>query len=77
MASPSNPTNPLANTELVIKPAHMPLFPTMNSCQSVIDLAISQLPGVPVNTIMALFMTYHNTLLAILERETNYVPRKG
>lgn len=77
MASPSNPTNPSAKNKLVIKPAHMPLFPVMNNCQSVIDLAISQLPGVPVNTIMALFMTYHNTLLHNLEQETNYVPRKG
>lgn len=57
-----------SKAELKIKPAHMPLFPTMNSPQSVIDLAISQLPGVPVNTIVGLFMTYHNTLLKVLEK---------
>jgi hypothetical protein len=73
MANPSNPTNQVTD----IKLAHMPLYPTMNSCQSVIDLAASQLPGVSVNTIMTLFMTYHNTLLHKLEQETNYVPRKG
>lgn len=47
--------------------AAMPLYPTMDSTQSVIDLAISQLPGVPVNTIITLFMTYHNTLIKVLE----------
>lgn len=50
-----------------IKPAPMPLYPTMGSMNSVIDLAVSQMPGVPINTIMTLFMTYHNTLLSVLE----------
>ncbi len=51
-----------------IKPTPMPLYPTLNSMKSVVDLAISQLPGVPVNTIMTLFMCYHNTLLNELEK---------
>lgn len=57
----------IAKAEVKIKPIHMPLFPTMNSCQSVVDLAVSQLPDVPVNTIMSLLFTYHNTLLHTLE----------
>ena len=62
--------------ELIIKPAPMPVFPTMDSLQSVVELAYSQLPDVPTNVVLTLFMTYHNTLLKILEEETNYVPRK-
>ncbi len=51
-----------------IKLTPMPLYPTLNSMNSVVDLAISQLPGVPVNTIMTLFMCYHNTLINELEK---------
>ncbi len=63
-------------TKPVIKPVPMELYPTMESLQSVVDMAHSQLPGLEYNHVLALFMTYHNSLLQILEKETNYVPRK-
>lgn len=67
--------NPCA--ELVIK-AHlpqqlttqpMPLYPTMDSLNSVLDLAYSQLPEVHPNKLASLMVTYHNTLLAQLKKE--------
>ena len=41
----------------------MRLFPTMQSLQSVVDLAMSQLPITTPNQINGLLMCYHNTLL--------------
>lgn len=65
-----------ASVELSIKPVPIPLYPTMDSLQSAVDLAFSQIPEVPQNTVLRLLSIYHNTLLAVLEKETNYVPRK-
>lgn len=48
-----------------IKP--MGLFPTLDNCQSVVDLALSQLPINTPNAIVGLLMTYHNTLLKELK----------
>lgn len=45
-----------------------PVYPTMASLRAVLDLAYSQLPGVPTNIVFGLFMTYHNTLLKEIER---------
>lgn len=47
----------------VLQPKPMPLYPTMASLQSVVDMAESQLPIQSKNTITGLLMTYHNTLL--------------
>lgn len=52
-----------------LRPVPMGLFPTMESCQSVIDMAISQLPVNSPNAIVGLLMTYHNTLLQEIKRE--------
>jgi hypothetical protein len=60
---------PDTKAEPNIKPVPMPVYPTMESLGSVIDLAYSQLPDVPQNKVMALFMTYHNTLLKKLEEQ--------
>lgn len=73
----NEPTSKHENlTASSIKPAPMSLYPTLDSLQSAVDLAYSQLPGVSQNTVLKLMMIYHNTLLKALEQETNYVPRK-
>lgn len=59
-----------------LRPAVMGLFPTMHDLQSVVDLAHSQLPLTNSNSIVGLLMTYHNTLLSVMEQETNFVQRK-
>lgn len=59
---------PINNTPRKIEPRRMGIYPTLESLQSVVDLARGQLPSVPLNTIMSLFMTYHNTLLSELEK---------
>lgn len=59
-----------------LRPVKQALFPTLESLQSVIDLAQSQLPITNTNSIYGLIMTYHNTMLKVMEEETNYVPKK-
>lgn len=54
---------PDVSDDQVIQPKPMPLYPTMASLQSVVDLAESQLPIQSKNAITGLLMTYHNTLL--------------
>lgn len=44
-----------------IKP--MPIYPTLGSLQEVVDLAESKLPITNKNEVIALLITYHNTLL--------------
>lgn len=46
-------------------PAPMGLFPTMDSLESVYDLAMSQLPVMTPNQMVSLLGTYHNTLLHV------------
>lgn len=58
-----------------VRAVPMSLFPTMGSLQQVVDLANSQLPVTTPNAMLGLLMTYHNTLISILEQETNLVIR--
>lgn len=53
----ANPTN----LPQVITP--MPLFPTMDSLQDVIDYGVAKLPIDSKNDLYSLLMSYHNTLL--------------
>ena len=48
----------------------MNLFPTMVTLGSVVELGISQLPIMTPNALVCLLMTYHNTLLATIDRES-------
>lgn len=59
-----------------IKLEQMPLFPSMDSLQAVVDRAYGQLPDASQNVMFGLLMVYHNTLLKLLEQNTNFVPRK-
>lgn len=58
-------TNTPRSSETVITPTPMGLFPTMESLQSVVDLAYSQMPITNSNQMLGLLMTYHNTLLKV------------
>lgn len=44
----------------------MTLFPVSGSLQEVVDLAESKLPITDKNEMFSLLMTYHNTLLKVL-----------
>ncbi len=53
-----------------LRPVTMGLYPTMETLQSVIDLGMSQLPVMTPNALTALFYTYHNTLLKVINDQT-------
>jgi len=46
-----------------LRPVPLPVFPTLNSLQEVLDLAQSRLPIDSRNEVTTLLLTYHNTLL--------------
>lgn len=52
-----------------LRAAAMPLFPTLETLQSVVDLANSQIPAMYQNMVLGLLMTYHNTLLKVIKDE--------
>lgn len=56
-------------TSPAISPSKMPIYPTMDSLQAVVELAYSQFPGIPQNTVLGVLFIYHNTLLAQLDKE--------
>ena len=55
------------NVQPALRAAPMSVFPTMESLQSVIDLANSQLPVQTPNVMLGLLMSYHNSLLYQVE----------
>ena len=60
----TNMTTKPSNTQLpYLSTAVMPLFPTLDSLQEVVDFAESKLPINSRNDIYTLLMIYHNTLL--------------
>lgn len=66
LQSPLNykPNLPAIETQHLLFPAPMPLFPTAGTLQEVLDLGESRLPITNKNDLMSLLATYHNTLLA-------------
>ena len=55
------------NAQPPLRAVPMVLFPTMGSLQEVVDYADSKLPVISTNEICSLLMTYHNTLLKVLQ----------
>ena len=51
-----------------LRAVHQGLFPTMDSLQSVVDLADSKLPITTKNEVYTLLMTFQNTLLSQLNK---------
>ena len=49
----------------------MNLFPTLDSLQSVVDLAESKVPVMDRNEMYSLLMTYHNSLLKVIADASN------
>jgi hypothetical protein len=58
---------PLNNSQPMLRPVPMSLFPVMGSLQEVVDYAESRLPIITKNDITILLMTYHNSLLKVVE----------
>jgi len=56
-------------SETDIKPIHQSLFPTKNSLLEVTEFLHAQLPFDAHNQLHAALMTYHNTLLHVLNKE--------
>lgn len=52
-----------------LRAVHMGLFPTLGSLQEAIDLADSKLPITSRNELVAILMTYHNTLLHTIQAQ--------
>lgn len=59
----------LSAHKVKLEAKYMALFPTLDSLQAVVDLAVTQLPIGNKNTAISVLMTYHNTLLAQLAKE--------
>ena len=51
----------------IVKPIYMSVYPTMDSLQEVVDKACASLPIKYRNELIALLMTYQNTLLKELK----------
>lgn len=56
--------------QIPIKAEVMPLYPTMNSLQEVVDSAESHLPIKNRNALVTLLYCYHNTLIKVLKNES-------
>ena len=52
-----------------LSPSPMGLFPTMDSLQDVVDFAHTKVPVASSNEMTGILMTYHNTLLKVIDRE--------
>ena len=50
-----------------IRAVPMALFPAMNSLQEAVTYADSKVPVISHNEMFSLLMTYHNTLLKVIE----------
>jgi hypothetical protein len=59
-----------ANVHPALRPVHLGLFPTMDSLDSVLDMALSQMPIMSPNQLVTVLMTYHNTLLKVQKEES-------
>jgi len=55
--------------QTALRAVPMTLFPTMDSLQAVLDLAMSQLPVITPNSMNNLLMVYHNTLLNQINKQ--------
>ena len=57
----------MLNTPLAATP--QPIYPTLGSLQEVMDLADSKLPITSRNELCSLLLTYHNTLLKVIQQQ--------
>jgi hypothetical protein len=58
-----------SDTQRHLHAVPMNLFPTFGSLRDVVDYAYSTLPVGSENDVFSLLMTYHNTLLAELNKD--------
>lgn len=59
----------IIHREPPIRAVPMNLFPTMDSLNEVVAVAKLQLPIINEQSIVTLLMTYHNTLLATIDKQ--------
>lgn len=59
----------IIHREPPIRAVPMNLFPTMDSLNEVVAMAKLQLPIANEQSLIILLMTYHNTLLAVANRQ--------
>lgn len=60
----------IIHREPPIRAVPMNLFPTMDSLNDVVAVGKLQLPILHEQALVTLLMTYHNTLLATIKRES-------
>jgi len=58
--------------QLELFPETMPIFPVLDSLQEVINLAESQLPITDKNALVAILMTFQNTLIKVIHEKNQY-----
>jgi hypothetical protein len=59
----------IIHREPPIRAVPMNLFPTMDSLNEVVAIAKLQLPITHEQSLITLLMTYHNTMLATIDRQ--------
>ncbi len=59
----------IIHREPPIRAVPMNLFPTMDSLNEVVAMAKLQLPIANEQSLITLLMTYHNTMLATIDRQ--------
>lgn len=60
---------PNQNRGAALRAEHMGLYPTLDSLDAVVDMAIAQVPLVNRNDMRAILMVYHNTMLRVMGKE--------
>jgi hypothetical protein len=71
---PLNPCSPEAIKAAGLRPVRLGLFPVMDTPEAVIDLGVSQLPITNPNQLVGLLMTYHNSLVNLMETKNEDPP---
>lgn len=57
----------MSNSQPPIRAVPLMLFPAMSSLNEVVTYATSKVPVISHNEMFSLLMTYHNTLLKVIE----------
>jgi hypothetical protein len=63
------PNQTVSEPQPAFRPVCAPLYPTLDNLESVVALGMSQLPIESPNALRILLLTYHNTLLKVINDE--------
>jgi hypothetical protein len=59
----------MSNLQPPIRAVPLMLYPAMGTLREVVDYADSKVPGISKNEMFSVLMTYHNTLLKVIQEQ--------